>query len=266
MAAEQPKITLHWLNGSRAHSILWLLEELQVPYETKVYHRQSSGLAPPELEKVHPLGKSPVVTVTVPGSSEPVVLAESGFIFTYLCEHFGQAKTLVPQQWKEGQDGKLLGETEAWMRYQYLMYYIEGSFMPVLVQYLILSALKSNQVPFLIRPISGAIANKIISMMIFPNIKKHFAMLEQQLATSGGDFITGTELTAADIQLSYGLVASKDSLDHIGKWDKGTPKETYPKLFAYVDRLEQQPGFQRAVEKTKEIDNGKFSIAPKPSS
>lgn len=105
----------------------------------EVYHRLPSMLAPPELEKVHPLGKAPVVTITAPGSADPVVLAESGFIFEYICEHFGQHKNLVPKRWKDGQEGKVLGETEAWMRYQYLMYYIEGSFMPNLVQFLILS-------------------------------------------------------------------------------------------------------------------------------
>lgn len=121
--------------------MLWLLEELELPYDVKVYHRQSNMLAPPELEKVHPLGKSPVITVTAPGSSEPVVLAESGFIFQYLCDHFAQGKTIVPKRWKDGQEGKVLGETEAWMRYSYLLHYAEGSFMPNLVMYLVLSGM-----------------------------------------------------------------------------------------------------------------------------
>lgn len=120
--------------------------------------------------------------------------------------------------------------------------------------------------PLLVRPISSAIANRVIAMMVFPNLKKHFALLEQYLETSGGDFLTGPELTAADIQLSYGLIAGKDSYDKMGKWDKGTAKQTYPKLFAYIERCEQQHGFQKAVEKTKEIDNGNFAMVPKPSS
>ncbi|KAK7711470.1 bifunctional glutathione transferase/peroxidase [Diaporthe eres] len=106
--------------------------------------KQSNMLAPPELEKVHPLGKSPVITVTAPGSSEPVVLAESGFIFQYLCDHFAQGKTIVPKRWKEGQEGKVLGETEAWMRYSYLLHYAEGSFMPNLVMYLVLSGMSGR--------------------------------------------------------------------------------------------------------------------------
>lgn len=127
------------LNGSRAQAIVWLLEELQVPYDVEIYHRQANKLAPPELVKVHPLGKSPVITITAPGSPEPVVLAESGFIFQYLTEHFTEARNLAPKRWKDGQEGKVLGETEAWMRYQYFLHYSEGSFMPNLVHHLIFS-------------------------------------------------------------------------------------------------------------------------------
>ncbi|KAL1880725.1 bifunctional glutathione transferase/peroxidase [Diaporthe australafricana] len=222
-------------------------------------------LAPPELEKVHPLGKSPVVTITAPGSTEPVVLAESGFIFQYLCEHFAQGKSVVPKRWKDGQEGKLFGETEGWMRYSYLLHYAEGSFMPILVMYLVLSALKSNQVPFFVRPISSAIANRIISMMVFPNVKRHLAFLEQQLETSGGDFLTGPDLTAADILMSYPLLAGKTGFDGMGKFARGTAKESFPKVYAYMDRLEAQAGWEKAVQKTKDIDGGKFSLVPQPA-
>lgn len=115
-------------------------------YDVEVYHRQSNKLAPPELVKVHPLGKSPVLTITAPGSSTPVVLAESGFIFQYLTEHFTEAKNLAPKKWKDGQEGKLLGETEAWMRYQYFLHYSEGSLMPNLVLYLVMSGTLSSEV------------------------------------------------------------------------------------------------------------------------
>lgn len=126
------------LNGSRAQSTLWLLEELQIPYELEIHRRQKNLLAPPELRKIHPLGKSPVVTVTPPGASEPIVLAESTFILQYLCDHFPRGKELVPQRWKDGQEGRVGGETEEWMRYQYLVYYIEGSFMFTMVMHFIL--------------------------------------------------------------------------------------------------------------------------------
>lgn len=96
-------------------------------------------LAPPELRKIHPLGKSPVVTVTSPNAAEPVVLAETAFITQYLCDHFPKGPELVPARWKEGQENRVGGETEEWMRYQYLLYYIEGSFMSTMVLHFILT-------------------------------------------------------------------------------------------------------------------------------
>jgi glutathione S-transferase len=132
------------LNGSRAQSILWLLEELEIPYDLEIYHRQKNMLAPRELRNVHPLGKSPAITVTSPNVSEPIVLAETAFIVQYMCDHFPKGKTLVPQRWKDGREGKVGGETEEWMRYQYLMHYIEGSFMPTMVLNLILSGMQAS--------------------------------------------------------------------------------------------------------------------------
>lgn len=125
-------------------------------------------------------------------------------------------------------------------------------------------ALKGKQVPFIVRPISSVIANQVIALMVLPNMKKHLGFLEQQLETSGGDFITGPDMTAADILLSYPLLAGSSGFDSMGKWPKGTARESYPKVFAYMERLEQQPGYKKAVEKTKEIDNGKFSLVPTP--
>ncbi|KAK4237920.1 hypothetical protein C8A03DRAFT_34114 [Achaetomium macrosporum] len=264
--AVQAKVKLHWLNGSRAQSTLWLLEELQIPYEVQIYHRQQNMLAPPELRKIHPLGKSPVITITSPASAEPIVLAESAFIVQYLCDHFAKGKTLVPQRWKDGQENEVGGETEEWMRYQYLLYYIEGSFMVTVFLHFILSGLGGNSVPFLIRPITAFIANQIIGMLVFPNMKRHFAMMEQFLATSpgSGDYMCGRNLTGADIMLSYPLIAGKEgAFDSMGKWEKGSFQETFPRLHAYIERLANQPGWKRSVDKIKEID-GSFSIRPAP--
>lgn len=103
----------------------------------QIYHRQKL-LAPPELAKVHPLGKSPVVEITPTNGGAPVLLAESGFITQYLAEHFAGPRPLVPPHWRPGAENQVAGETEAWMRYQYLLHYTEGSLMPILVFSLIL--------------------------------------------------------------------------------------------------------------------------------
>ena len=83
-------IVVHHLNNSRSQRILWLLEELELPYEIKRYQRQTSMLAPPELKKVHPLGKAPVIT------DGDRVVAESGAILEYLQETYDSAQQLRP--------------------------------------------------------------------------------------------------------------------------------------------------------------------------
>lgn len=131
------------LEQSRAQSILWLLEELQIPYRLKTFKRGSDKLAPPELKKIHPLGKSPVVTIERAGQTKPLVLAESGLIVEYLVEHFGGVeKDLVPARYEEGNSSG--EETEAYMRYRFYMHYTEGSLMPLLVFSLVVNGKRSH--------------------------------------------------------------------------------------------------------------------------
>lgn len=122
------------LEKSRSQRIVWLLEELKVPYEVKTFDRVNQ-LAPEDLKKVHPLGKSPSVSIEVPGQSKPIVLVESAFITEYLISHF--APHLAPEKFAPGNEGKLGGETESWMRYEHLMHYNEGTLMPFMVMKLI---------------------------------------------------------------------------------------------------------------------------------
>jgi glutathione S-transferase len=95
-------------------------------------------LAPPELKKIHPLGKAPIIGITPENATEPIILAESGTIIEYLCEHFG--KWLIPKRWVEGKEDRVGGETEEWMRYRYFMHYAEGSLMPNLLVGLIVDS------------------------------------------------------------------------------------------------------------------------------
>ncbi|KAF2222512.1 glutathione S-transferas-like protein [Elsinoe ampelina] len=252
-ASDQPKIVLHWLEKSRAQRILWLLEECRVPYEIKTYKRVNQ-LAPPELKKIHPLGKSPIVTVQGPGQAEPLVLAESAFITEYLAEHF--AKHLIPAQYKEGQDGKVGQETESWLRYRYFMHYAEGSFMSMLVTRYIVGALAGPQVPFFIKPITRAIVGKMNSMLFDPNMKTTFEFLESQIASSpeGGEFLCGKTMTGADILMSFPLVAVRDSMGG------GLEKAKYPKLTEYVARLEKTDGYQASIKKAEEALGEKYSV------
>lgn len=96
-------------------------------------------MAPPELKKIHPLGKSPVLTIETPNTAKPLVLAESAAIVEYLCDHFGGDK-LVPRRYPDGQEGQIGAETEEWMRYRYFMHYAEGTLMPFLVMQLVMDS------------------------------------------------------------------------------------------------------------------------------
>ncbi|KAF4627262.1 hypothetical protein G7Y89_g10898 [Cudoniella acicularis] len=256
-ATDQPKVVLYWLEQSRSQRILWLLEELKVPYELEIFHRDpKTKLAPPELKKIHDLGKSPVISITPAGSTEPVVIAESAVIVEYLLDHFGNGSSLLPRRYKEGQEGKVGGETEEWLRFRYYMHYAEGSLMGLMIIALITTNIKNSPVPFFIKPITSRIAGAVGSAYLEPNFKTHFTFLESQLASSpsGGKYLCGTQLTGADILMSYPLIA--------GKGRAGLTKESYPKLSEYVERLENEPGYVKAVEKIVEIE-GKFEVSPK---
>jgi len=158
----EPAADISRLNDSRAQRIVWLLEELGLEYEVIPFRRDPQTMfAPPELGKVHPLGKAPAVGILYPSplseassgsrDEKETVLVESGFITQYLCEHFSTDENrLVPKRYAPGNEGKAGGETEAWMRYQHLLHYAEGSLMPPLLLALILSSMyPSLSIPFI---------------------------------------------------------------------------------------------------------------------
>ena len=119
------------LDKSRSQRILWLLEELKVDYELKIFKRGKDFHAPPELKDVHPLGKSPVVGIQAADAAKPLIIAESGAIVDYLTEYFG--KWMIPKRYPDGKEGLIGAETEEWLRYRFLMHYAEGSFMTIML-------------------------------------------------------------------------------------------------------------------------------------
>ncbi|KAK4216633.1 glutathione S-transferase 1 [Rhypophila decipiens] len=255
---DQPKIKVYWLNESRAQRLIWLLEELHLDYETAIFYRDKDMMAPPELQEIHPLGKAPIVTIQSPSinnGEKPLVLAESGFIMQYLTEHFAKSSpnpTLIPQRWKPGQEGQLGGETESYLRYQYFLHYPEGSLQPSLLVSIVLDIMKSNKMPFPVRPITSFVASKFFSAFVIPHINTDLAFLEKQLETApdGGGYICGSHLTPADILLTFPLQLTKD---RIGKVDASIHAK-YPKLWAYLERLKGEEGYKRADRRIEEAE------------
>ncbi|HUP92668.1 MAG TPA: glutathione S-transferase [Solimonas sp.] len=212
-------ITVHHLNNSRSQRVLWLLEELGVPYEVRRYQRDArTSLAPPELKTVHPLGKSPVIT---DGGD---TIAESGAIVEYLAGKYGGGR-LVPAQ-----------GTPAHLRYVYWMHYAEGSLMPLLVMRLIFGRIP-KAVPALLRPIGRKIVQGVEGGYLSPNIKLHLGYVEAELGKS--TWFAGEELSAADIQMSFPLEAAA------ARGGAGLG----PKVQAFLARAHARPAYQRALEK-----------------
>jgi glutathione S-transferase len=163
-------IILHHLNNSRSQRVLWLLEELAVPYELRAYQRDAvTNLAPPELKAVHPLGKSPLLEV------DGRVITESGAIVQYLCETYGEGKWLPPT----GADDALL--------HLELMHYAEGSAMTPILLNLYVSSLGDAGAP--LRP------------RIDEQLASNFGYMEQILRPSG--HFVGDDWTGADVMLSF---------------------------------------------------------------
>jgi glutathione S-transferase len=214
-------ITVHHLNNSRSQRVLWLLEELGLPYELKRYQRDPrTMLAPPELKRVHPLGKSPVIT------EDERTVAESGAIVEYLIERHGRGR-LVPAP---GTDEKL--------RYTYWLHYAEGSAMPPLLLKLVFSRIETAPMPFFARPIARKIARTGQKTFIDPQIRLHLDYLESQLSPQG--WFAGDEFTAADIQMSFPLEAAAARSGLEG---------SHPRLAAFLQRIHARPAYQRALDR-----------------
>lgn len=213
-------IVVHHLSNSRSQRVLWLLEELGVPYEVKRYERDAKTmLAPPELRAVHPLGKSPVI------SDGDRTIAETGAITEYLVGVYGAGR-LVP---KPGSDDHL--------RYTYWLHFAEGSAMPPLVMTLVFGALPSR-VPFFIRPVAKLISDNVQKGFLRPNIDAQLALMEAELARSA--WFAGNDFTAADVMMSFPVEAGATRGDSLG--DR-------PKLKAWLARIHTRPAYQAALKR-----------------
>jgi glutathione S-transferase len=225
--AAGPMITVHHLNNSRSQRVLWMLEELGVAYEVKRYQRDpKTMLAPLELRKVHPLGKSPIVT------DDGTTLAESGAILEYLVERYGQGR-FIP-----------IAEGDR-LRYRYWMHYAEGSAMPPLLLKLVFDRIGKAPGPIFIRPVLRQVAKGVNHAFIDPQIRLHFDYVEGELAKS--IWFAGDEFTAADVQMSFPVEAAAA---------RGGVGPQRPRIMAFLERIHARPAYQRALERGGEFRLG----------
>jgi glutathione S-transferase len=206
-------IVVHHLENSRSQRILWLLEELGLPYEVVRYERDPrTMLAPPSLKRVHPLGKAPVIedSGSESGAGQGRVIAETGAIVEYLVEK------------AEGRLGPPANR-ESVLLYRQFIHYAEGSMMPPLLALLVV-----NRLGLLGKP-----AKKPLLAML----KVHFDWLESELGTR--DWFAGEEFTAADIMMSFPLEASRR---------RAGLDDAYPNLSDWLERIHARPAYAAALK------------------
>ena len=190
------------------------MEELGLPYEIKQYKRLETRIAPPELKAIHPLGKSPVIT------DKGKTIYESGAIIDYVIRRHAGGR-LQPDP-----------ATPAYDDYQMWMHYAEGSAMLPLMLHLYVSRLGEGGAPLQPR-IESEIAN-------------HLGYVEASLA--GRDWLLGSEMTAADVQMSF-----------VGEIVKSTGRGAdYPNIVGWVDRFQARPAYKTALAR-----GGPYNMGPK---
>jgi glutathione S-transferase len=203
-------IRVHHLENSRSQRILWLLEELGLPYEVKRYERDKRNmLAPPELRRVHPLGKSPAIEDLDARGGAGRIVVETGAIVEYLVEKADGRLGPPPQR-------------DAVLLYRQFLHYAEGSMMPPLLAMLVV-----RRLGLLGRPARAPIQRMLDS---------HLDWLEAELAER--DWFAGDAFTAADVMMSFPIEASR----HRAGLD-----ESRPNLIAWLDRIHARPAYREAL-------------------
>ncbi|MEZ5938130.1 MAG: glutathione S-transferase [Hyphomonadaceae bacterium] len=217
-------ITIHHLNNSRSQRVLWLLEELGVPYEVKRYERDPKTMqAPPALKQVHPLGKSPVLT------EDGRTIAETGPIMEYVIERHGGGQLIPPQ----GSDERL--------RYTYWMHYAEGSAMTPLLLKLVFMRLPMGA-PAPIRGFAKMISAAALKRLVEPQLTTHIQYWEDELGKS--PWFAGSDFSAADIMMSFPLEAAAARAGAAQK----------PRIAVFLETIHARPAYKRALERGGQYD------------
>ncbi|KAI9441382.1 thioredoxin-like protein [Lactarius indigo] len=212
-------IHVHHLNNSRSQRILWLLEELEVPYDITFYQRGSDQRAPKELRNIHPLGKSPVIT------DGDIALAESGAIIQYIVNKYGNGRVVPPP---EGELADI-----------FFTHFSEGTLMPLLSNRYVFS-LVPTQAPFFLRPLLWPLCSMLDAQLVAKPLNESLKYVEDALDKSPtGWFAGGPDPTMADYMMSFGLEAVAALI----------PNLLGPKTKAWVERVHERPAFKRGVVK-----------------
>lgn len=209
---------LHHLTNSRSHRILWMLEELGLPYELVRYQRESTLLAPDALKRVHPLGSSPVL------EDNGLVLAESGAILEYLQETYDVQNQFKPSAAQSRAD------------YRFWLHYAESSLMPLMVMKTVFGNLDRPPVPETFRTIGAMFGEAVQKTWLNRRIDIHVNFIEKHLEAH--EWFAGDAISCADFQMSFPVIAmlarrAPEDLPHTRRW---------------LSAVESRAAWQKAIE------------------
>lgn len=215
-----PTITLYHLPNSRSQRIIWLLTELNLDFELITLERTANGEAPESLKEIHPLGKVPIVVIEQ--DNHKTILTETSAIVDYFAFLFPQHSLFIPENMAD---------------YCYFKNFAESSIMPNLALKQIFARLVSFS-PLFAKPISKAIKNGVDERYLNSSLNEQLKIVDNQLKKN--DFLVGKHLTGADILSQFVLKALAVSVPNFNQ---------FPNIQAYLQRIENLPNYQTALEK-----------------
>jgi glutathione S-transferase len=202
-------LRIHHLGHSQSERIVWLCEELGVPYELEKYTRDPvTRLSPPELKTLHPLGAAPLIEV------DGMLLAESGAIVEFILVRYGRGRL------QHGPDHPDFAS------YLYWLHFANGNLQPAMLRSMIVGR-------------CGLAPDHPVVTSVQWRLDKVLALVEARLAQN--DYLAGSEFTAADIMSVFSLTTMRLFLP--------IDLAPYPNILAYLQRIGGRPAYQRAMAK-----------------
>lgn len=219
---------------------------MQVPYILKAYKRDSHFRSPPELFKLHPLGKSPLLEVPSPLSNDSKIIAESVNIANYILEKYDTTNKLIPIDGDER------------LQMNYFLNYSEGTLQPVMVS-LLLNHYAKTKAPFGTRFLVGLVVDAMNNAYYKPELIKNLNFLEDTLKKQnevGSDYFVGKKLSAADIMLSFPVCTSffsdKSGISSVCSKDE---MASWPQLKKWCEVIKNEPKLVKVKNMTKEYED-----------
>jgi glutathione S-transferase len=202
-------LTVHHLGISQSERVVWLCEELQIPYALKRYERDpTTRLAPVEYRALHPMGIAPVIT------DGDVVLAESGAILEYLMARYNGASLAVKSDQPD------------FPAYLFWFHFANGTMMP-------------SEMGSMIANFLGLKEGNPIITMLKARSERAFLMVEKRLQNAA--YFAGSGFTAADIMMLFPLTTMRAFVQR--------DLAAFPGIKAYLQRIGARPAYQRAMQK-----------------